>query len=126
MVNDVWGFQYDDGSMARVAADYGVPAILMHNQNGTVYTGDIISSMKSFFDRTLSIAFAAGVKEENIILDPGIGFGKPASRIWRYSPAWMNSHRHTRIHGFLASAASGSSARSLTFRRKKEMRGQPP
>ena len=41
MVNDVWGFQYDDGSMARVAADYGVPAILMHNQNGTVYTGDI-------------------------------------------------------------------------------------
>ena len=33
-------------------------------------------SMKSFFDRTLSIALAAGVKEENIILDPGIGFGK--------------------------------------------------
>ena len=48
----------------------------MHNQNDTVYEGDIISSMKSFFDRTLSIAFAAGVKEENIILDPGIGFGK--------------------------------------------------
>ena len=76
MVNDVWGFQYDDGSMAAVTAAYGVPAILMHNQNDTVYEGDIISSMKSFFDRTLSIAFAAGVKEENIILDPGIGFGK--------------------------------------------------
>lgn len=76
MVNDVWGFQYDDGSMARVTADYAVPAILMHNQNGTVYEGDIISSMKSFFDRTLSIAIAAGVKEEQIILDPGIGFGK--------------------------------------------------
>lgn len=76
IVNDVWGFQYDDGSMARVTADYGVPAILMHNQNGTVYTGDIISSMKSFFDRTISIAIAAGVKEEKIILDPGIGFGK--------------------------------------------------
>ncbi len=76
MVNDVWGFQYDDGSMARVAAEFAVPAILMHNQNDTVYTGDIISSMKSFFDRTLSIALAAGVKEEKIILDPGIGFGK--------------------------------------------------
>lgn len=76
MVNDVWGFQYDDGSMAAVTAAYGVPAILMHNQNDTVYEGDIISSMKSFFDRTLSIALAAGVKEENIILDPGIGFGK--------------------------------------------------
>ncbi len=35
MVNDVWGFQYDDGSMAAVTPAYGVPAILMHNHKDT-------------------------------------------------------------------------------------------
>ena len=76
MVNDVWGFQYDDGSMAKVAAEFAVPAILMHNQENEIYEGDIIDCLKAFFDKTLEIASKAGVKEENIILDPGIGFGK--------------------------------------------------
>ena len=76
MVNDVWGFQYDDGSMAKVAAEFGVPVILMHNQETEIYEGDIIDCLKAFFDKTLEIASKAGVKEENIILDPGIGFGK--------------------------------------------------
>ena len=76
MVNDVWGFQYDDGSMAKVAAEFAVPAILMHNQETEIYEGDIIDCLKAFFDKTLEIASKAGVKEENIILDPGIGFGK--------------------------------------------------
>ncbi len=76
MVNDVWGFQYDDGSMAKVAAEFAVPAILMHNQETEEYHGDIMDCLKAFFDKTLEIAAQAGVKEENIILDPGIGFGK--------------------------------------------------
>ena len=76
MVNDVWGFQYDDGSMAKVAAEFAVPAILMHNRETEIYEGDIIDCLKAFFDKTLEIASKAGVKEENIILDPGIGFGK--------------------------------------------------
>ncbi len=76
MVNDVWGFQYDDGSMAKVAAEFAVPAILMHNQETEEYRGDIMDCLKAFFDKTLEIAAKAGVKEENIILDPGIGFGK--------------------------------------------------
>lgn len=76
MMNDVWGFQYDHGEMARVAADYRVPAIVMHNQADTHYDGDIIEAMKRFFDKSLDIALKAGVKEENLILDPGIGFGK--------------------------------------------------
>ncbi len=76
MVNDVWGFQYDDGSMAKVAAEFDVPAILMHNQETEEYPGDIMDCLKSFFEKTLKIAAKAGVKEENIILDPGIGFGK--------------------------------------------------
>ena len=76
IVNDIWGFQYDDGSMARVSAAFDVPVILMHNQNGTEYTEDIIESMKHFFNRSMEIALKASVKEEQIILDPGIGFGK--------------------------------------------------
>ncbi len=76
MVNDVWGFQYDDGSMAKVAAEFAVPAILMHNQETEEYRGDIMDCLKAFFDKTLEIAAQTGVKEENIILDPGIGFGK--------------------------------------------------
>ena len=76
MVNDIWGFQYDDGSMARVAASFSVPVILMHNQRREEYSKDIMEDLKHFFDRSLEVAFSAGVKEENIILDPGIGFSK--------------------------------------------------
>lgn len=76
ILNDIWGFQKDRGEMAEVAAEAGVPVILMHNQDGTEYAGDIIEAIKSFFGRSIEIALAHGVKEENIILDPGIGFGK--------------------------------------------------
>lgn len=76
ILNDVWGFQYDQGEMADVAAQYDVPVILMHNQNGTTYEMDIIESMKIFFDRSIERALSHGIKEKNIILDPGIGFGK--------------------------------------------------
>lgn len=75
MVNDVWGFQRDD-QIANVVAEFGVPAILMHNQIGTNYARDILLEMKTFFARSLAIARNAGVPEDRIILDPGIGFGK--------------------------------------------------
>ena len=75
MINDVWGFQKDP-KLANVTADFKVPAVLMHNQIGTEYSGDIINSIKWFFDRSLEIAFKAGISEDLIILDPGIGFGK--------------------------------------------------
>lgn len=76
MMNDIWGFQYDDGEMAEVAAEFGVPVIIMHNQEDTNYKGDIIECMKAFFDKSIDIGLKKGVREENIILDPGIGFGK--------------------------------------------------
>ena len=80
IVNDIWGFQYDDGSMARVTAEYKVPAVLMHNQDGETYDEDILESMKKFFDRSIDIAVRAGVEQDKIILDPGIGFGKTAEQ----------------------------------------------
>lgn len=78
MVNDIWGFQYDDGSMAKAAAAFDVPVILMHNQKTEEYSEDIIEDLKHFFDKSIEIALSAGVKTDKIILDPGIGFAKKA------------------------------------------------
>ncbi len=75
LINDVWGFQ-KDLNMAHVAAQYKVPAILMHNQMGTDYEGDIIEAMKHYFSRSIELAISAGVSYDRLILDPGIGFGK--------------------------------------------------
>lgn len=82
LLNDIWGLQYaeEPEEMARVAAEANVLVVVMHNQNGTVYDGDIIAAMRTFFSRSLAIADAAGLARENIILDPGIGFGKTAEQ----------------------------------------------
>lgn len=74
MINDVWGFQYDP-RMAEVAAEYDVPVVLMHNHQGTEYS-DLIGEMMAFLRRSIEIAEGAGVKPDQIIIDPGIGFGK--------------------------------------------------
>ncbi len=76
IINDVWGFQYDGGEMARVCAAAGVPVILMHNRTDETEPGDMMDILKSFLSRSVEIALSAGVAEENIILDPGLGFGK--------------------------------------------------
>ena len=76
IINDIWGLQYDNGEMAKLAAEYNVPVIAMHNQNGTEYSEDIILSMRKFFERTYEISDRYGISRDNIILDPGIGYGK--------------------------------------------------
>jgi dihydropteroate synthase len=75
MINDVWGFQ-KDLNMADVAAQYKVPAVLMHNQLGSSYDQDMIESMKAYFNKSIEWAIKAGVDPKQLILDPGIGFGK--------------------------------------------------
>ena len=74
IINDIWGLQKDP-NMAKVAAKYKIPVIIMHNQNGTDYN-NIIEDIKEFFKRSVAIAKEAGISEDMIILDPGIGFGK--------------------------------------------------
>lgn len=79
IVNDIWGLQYaadESYEMAHVAARHGMAVVVMHNQNGTEYDGDIIDEMKRFFARSIDIARYAGIGEDKIIIDPGIGFGK--------------------------------------------------
>ncbi len=76
LVNDVWGL-LADGNMARVIADAGVPAILMHNRREAQYD-DLVPDVIAGLRRIAGIAAAAGIADRNVILDPGIGFGKTA------------------------------------------------
>ena len=74
MVNDQWGLKHD-ASLAEVAAEHGVPLVLMHNQKDTSYKDlipDIIESLRN----SIVLAVEKGVPQDKIILDPGIGFGK--------------------------------------------------
>ena len=79
ILNDVWGLQRD-GDMARVAAEHGVPVIVMHNRETVDPALDIMADVRAFFARSLEIAARAGIARERIVLDPGIGFGKTAEQ----------------------------------------------
>ncbi|HLS23597.1 MAG TPA: dihydropteroate synthase [Pseudogracilibacillus sp.] len=74
MINDIWGATYDP-EMANVAADYNVPIILMHNRTSKEYNS-IIDDMIADLERSINLAIKSGVRDEQIVLDPGIGFGK--------------------------------------------------
>lgn len=75
IVNDVWGLQRD-GELARVVAQHAVPVIIMHNREAADPAIDIVADICAFFSRSLDIAARAGIARQNIVLDPGIGFGK--------------------------------------------------
>ena len=75
ILNDVWGLQRDP-DMARVAAEHGVPVIVMHNRETVDPALNIMADATAFFARSLDIAARAGIARERIVLDPGIGFGK--------------------------------------------------
>jgi dihydropteroate synthase len=79
IVNDVWGLQRDS-ELARVVADSGVPVIIMHNRNAADPSIDIMADISAFFGRSLEIALRAGIARQNMVLDPGIGFGKTAEQ----------------------------------------------
>ncbi|MFA6266620.1 MAG: dihydropteroate synthase [Pseudolabrys sp.] len=75
MANDVWGLQRDP-AMATVVASRGVPVIVMHNRDEADPAIDIVADVLAFFSRSIQIATTAGIARGNIVLDPGIGFGK--------------------------------------------------
>ena len=75
IINDVWGLQREE-AMARVATRWGVPVIVMHNREHADPSLDIIAEIAEFFARSLEIAANAGLPRQQIVLDPGIGFGK--------------------------------------------------
>lgn len=75
MINDIWGLQKDE-KMAYVVSKYDAYICIMHNQDGTDYSEDIMESICKFLDKSIEIALNAGIKKERIVIDPGIGFGK--------------------------------------------------
>jgi dihydropteroate synthase len=90
IVNDVWGLRADP-ALGKIAAAAGVPVILMHNRSNPInaavkeqlggrYIGveykNLLEDVKSELLESISLAHNAGIPDQNIILDPGIGFGK--------------------------------------------------
>ena len=86
MINDQWGLKRDQ-RLAELAAERGIPLILMSNQRDkggydvglrrdTAYYEDVMAEVTSSLRQSLGLALKLGVPWENVILDPGIGFGK--------------------------------------------------
>jgi dihydropteroate synthase len=75
IANDVWGLQRDP-DMARLLAARHCPIVIMHNRDRADGSIDIMADIAGFFARSLETAAKAGISSKNIVLDPGIGFGK--------------------------------------------------
>jgi dihydropteroate synthase len=86
IINDQWGLKQDP-RLAELAAEKDIPLVLMSNQRDkggydagvqrdTAYYEDLMAEVSSSLRKSLEVALEAGVPRENIILDPGIGFGK--------------------------------------------------
>lgn len=88
MANDIWGLRYDElfaqegcksvweiGTMAEIVAKHHKPVCIMHNRPKAEY-GHSLIDMKKDLQRSLMLADAAGIARDQIILDPGVGFGK--------------------------------------------------
>ena len=73
ILNSVCGI---DGNLLDIALELGVPIIIMHNKAEAIYKENVVDEVLQYLDRSASTAVAAGMLVEQVILDPGIGFGK--------------------------------------------------
>ena len=77
MINDIWGLQYDGaGEMASIIAKHNASVCIMHNQNSISPDEELWEDIFAFLQRSIEIAKCAGIPDDKIILDGGIGFGK--------------------------------------------------
>ena len=74
LVNDIWGFKHDR-RVAELTAQYGVACCLMHNRTEPIYQ-DYLKDVVADLKECVRIAKEAGITDDKIILDPGVGFGK--------------------------------------------------
>jgi dihydropteroate synthase len=89
LLNDVWAVGPSGAAMARVAAERGVPLVVMHNRAEAAYQ-DVVAEVVADLSAALERAVELGVPRERLIVDPGIGFGKTAE------------HNLTLLHGLAA------------------------
>jgi len=81
ILNDIWGLTRSP-QIADLAARKSCALVVMHNQDGTDYAGDLLEEIKRFLKRAALQAVEAGVPGERVMIDPGIGFGKTAEQNW--------------------------------------------
>lgn len=74
LVNDIWGLKYDS-QMAALIAENNVACCLMHNRQ-TPAEGDLLRAVEADMKEVIALAKAAGISDDKIMLDPGVGFGK--------------------------------------------------
>ena len=75
IINDIWGLKYD-ARLAELAAENNLPIVITSNQRDNPCTVDIMDEVKKDLSRAIALCNDSGVASENIIVDPGIGFGK--------------------------------------------------
>jgi dihydropteroate synthase len=73
MLNDIWGFHVDR-TLAELASEFAVPAVVMHNQRGRQFH-DVISNIRAGLEASIIIAEEAGLPRDRLVIDPGFGFG---------------------------------------------------
>ncbi len=105
MINDIWGLKADT-RMAEVIAAADVPCCLMHNRKEAVYQ-NYLPEVIADLQECLCIADSAGIARENIILDPGIGFGKTYEQ-----NMYLMNHLET-LHGLGRPLLLGTSRKSV-------------
>src|SRR5438445_12666496 len=80
-INDVLVLVRSPG-LADLASRHKCALVVMHNQDGTDYAGDLMAEVKRFLRASVAAATAAGVRRAHILVDPGTGFGKTANQNW--------------------------------------------
>lgn len=81
MINDIWGLQQDE-LMSQFIAEHDASVCIMHNAKDNRYT-DMFKEIRVFFEKSLEIAKSAGIDQNKIILDGGIGFAKDKTQNWQ-------------------------------------------
>ncbi len=110
IVNDVWGAQHDP-RMASVLGAMGASCILMHNRSGEeAGVGDVIEAIRSFLEKSVALVKEAGVRDDAILLDPGLGFGKS------YEENWAIMRRLPELRGMGYPLLLGASRKSMIAR----------
>jgi dihydropteroate synthase len=104
IVNDITGFRRDP-AMARLVAAWGVPAVVMHNQRGRHFN-EVIGDIKAGISESLALAQDAGVRREQLIIDPGFGFG------WTVEQNLEMLRRLAGLHDFALPVLIGTSRKS--------------
>ncbi|MBD5393818.1 MAG: dihydropteroate synthase [Lachnospiraceae bacterium] len=119
LINDIWGLKYDK-NMANVIAKSALPCCLMHNRDHTDYDC-FMEDVAADLSETIRLATQAGIADEKIILDPGVGFGKT----YEHNLEIINHLEELRILGYpILLGASRKSVIGLTLDLPADQRGE--